>query len=161
MEINATDASGVYFIGQPIGYKGWTLYSYGGYYLSSGKYTFEELKGYDLFGKLENGTITLPKVPYYDANEQPTGEYYQGWRITSDNKRYYAGWVDDGAEFKIVLPSASSNVKKRASRMANASRFEQGLHSFDMAKNSLYVKSNAKTIVPFKKVNFSGITLKK
>ena len=162
MDVNATDASAVYFQGQPIGYAGSILYSYGGWLLAGGQYTFDELKGYGVFGKLENGTITLPKVPYYDANDQPTGEYYQGWRITSDNKRYYAGWVDDGAEFKIVLPTASSNVKKRAARMAKASRFERGLHSFDMAKNNRqYVKSNTKTIVPFKKVNFTGITLKK
>lgn len=135
MDVDATDPSGVYFLGQPIGYANQTISSYGGYLYSTGNYDLATLKGYGLLGKLENGAITIPQIPYYDENDQPTGEYYQGVRSTSNGLRY-AGWMDDGIEFKITLPSAPASVKAKAASSARASRFERSLHGFDVVKNS-------------------------
>lgn len=131
MDVDATDPSGVYFLGQPIGYANQTISSYGGYLYSTGNYDLATLKGYGLLGKLENGAITIPQIPYYDENDQPTGEYYQGVRSTSNGLRY-AGWMDDGIEFKITLPSAPASVKAKAASSARASRFERNLNGMNM-----------------------------
>ena len=131
MEVDATVPDGVYFSGQPIGYAGQTISSYGGYLLSTGK-DFDELKAAGLLGKLENGIITLPQIDYLENNE-PTGYYYQGVRSTSNGLRY-AGWMDDGIEFKIVLPSASASLRAKAASKARASQFDRNLHSFDLTK---------------------------
>ena len=131
MEVDATDPNGVYFVGQPVGYAGQTISSWGGYLLSTGK-DFDELKAAGLLGKLENGAITLPQIDYLEDGE-PTGYYYQGVRSTSNGLRY-AGWMDEGIEFKIVLPSASASVKAKAASKVRASQFERNLHSFDLTK---------------------------
>ena len=134
MDVIATDPDGVYFLGQPIGYDGQTVSSYGGYLYSTGQYDLATLKGYGVLGTLANKVITLPQIPYYDENDQPTGEYYQGVRSTSNGLRY-AGWMDDGIEFKITLPDAPKSVKAKAASSARASRFERGMHSFDVVNN--------------------------
>lgn len=140
MEINAADAQGVYFYAQPVGYSGQTVSSYGGYLIGSGQATFEQLKqigGY--LGTLENGVITLPQIPYYDENDQPTGEYYQGVRNTSSGTRY-AGWMDDGIEFKVVLPGAAASVKAKYASKARAARFENRLNAYSLRENSKQAK---------------------
>lgn len=157
MEVDATDPNGVYFMGQPVGYDGQTISSYGGYLLSSGE-DFDELKEAGLLGKLENGAITLPQIDYLE-NGEPSGYYYQGVRSTSNGLRY-AGWMDDGIEFKIVLPSASASVKAKAASKVRASQFERKLHNFDLTKtvNRPMVKvgkraKSAKTIKTLKTGN--------
>ena len=125
MEVNATDPEGVYFSGQPIGYANQTISSYGGYLLSTGDYTLEQLKGDGSLGTLKNGEITLPKFQFIDANNHEY--YYQGVRSTSSGLRY-AGWMDDGIEFKITLPSAASSVKAKLASKARATDFELRLN---------------------------------
>lgn len=143
MEINAQDATGVYFIDQPIGYAGQTISSYGGYLYGSGQATLEQLKSYNLLGKLENGVITLPQIPEYDENDQPTGYYYQGIRKTSSGTRY-AGWMDDGIEFKVTLPSAAASVKAKYASKARASRFESNLYGNSLKENGNHSNTTVK-----------------
>ena len=155
MEVDATDPDGVYFLGQPVGYADQTISSYGGYLLSNGN-DFDELKAEGLLGKLENGAITLPQIDYLENNE-PTGYYYQGVRSTANGLRY-AGWMDDGIEFKIVLPSASASVKAKAASKARASQFERNMHRFDMTKtvNRPLVKKVKAVKSPKAVKNFKG-----
>ncbi|MBO5785002.1 MAG: hypothetical protein J6R05_02915 [Bacteroidaceae bacterium] len=99
LEINATDAEGVYIAPQMLGVNlesGDTelgFASMGGYYYESGAYTLEELKGTGMLGKVINGVITFPTM-----SNGSQGVVYYG------SKAYYGG-----QGIQIVLPEAVSN----------------------------------------------------
>jgi len=112
IEINCEDPDGVYIPLQPTGVD-WTygpisICSWGGYALNS--LSFQEAKEKGLFGKLENGVITLPT--FSRAASDGSTLYYQGL-LAMGESGYYAG---NG--FKLVLPSAVTNAAKAKAKSA-------------------------------------------
>lgn len=99
LEINATDAKGVYITSQMLGVKledGDTeigFASIGGYYYESGAYTIEELKTSGMLGQIVDGMITFPTM-----SNGSQGVVYYG------SKAYYGG-----QGIQIVLPDAVPN----------------------------------------------------
>ena len=99
LEINATDAKGVYIASQMLGVKledGDTeigFASIGGYYYESGAYTIEELKTSGMLGQIVDGVITFPTM-----SNGSQGVVYYG------SKAYYGG-----QGIQIVLPDAVPN----------------------------------------------------
>ena len=139
MEVDATDPDGVWFAGVNVGLNGMSISSYGGYFLSRGGEgnDIESLKKDGCMGQLKNGVITLPQIPYYNQNEELEG-YFQGICTTASGTTY-AGWMDDGIEFKIVLPGAAASVKSKAARMARAAKFERALNGMTMTTAKKFV----------------------
>ena len=104
LEINATDAEGVYFELQNTGLN-WGdgnvyVYSYAAYYLDYG-YTLDDVKAEGLAGTLVDGVITFPAE-----------SILVGFLEESDDL-YYAN--TNGA-FKVVLPGATDAEARVASR---------------------------------------------
>ena len=154
LDINAADPDGVYFQATPVGFNGMSVASYGGYWLSRGGEgnDFASLKADGYLGTLKNGVITLPQFNYRGADGQPTGDIFQGIVVTS-NGASYGGWVDDGVEFKVVLPSASAAAKKKAASMARAAAFERNLYGLEMIKGIDVKMASRKSINKMMNVN--------
>lgn len=123
IEVNATDPSAVYILPQMIGVnldgKDLGFATMGGYYLSSGQATVEELKTYDLLGTNDNGFITFPTFTSGDDSEAEDFYTYQGIF-------YYGDDAYDGINgMQIVLPEAvngSIRARVKATRFANSMR---------------------------------------
>lgn len=132
--IHAENPNGVYFTRQATGFDlgsgEFEIESEGGSYVDyyASKYSAEELISMvpQYFGKLENGVITLPSLPILDEERNPTydeagnPQIYQGSIYYGENARYACR---NGA-FKLVLPTASSEVRAKARSKAKAFDFK-------------------------------------
>lgn len=119
LEVNACDPQAVYILPQMLGIG---LYlesgvepelgfaSYAGYFLSSGKYTIDELKGYGVTGIVKDGSILLPT--FASGEDETADDYYTYQGIVYYGKDAYYG----GNGVEILLPSAVSKAKLKAAR---------------------------------------------
>lgn len=121
IEINAEQSNFVYIMDQPIGldfgYGAMSIETDAGYLIA--QYGFDDVAAQlpEIFGKVENGEITFPM----QEGESSSGAVvqYQIW-LNMGSSSYFGG---RNGEFKIILPTASSAVKKRAQSQANATDF--------------------------------------
>ena len=133
IEINAEDPNYVYIlpqeIGMDLGYGAISIASLAGRYVSA--YGFDTVKEQlpNSFGKLENGVFNFP---IFEAEVSSGTIQYQMFEI-EDGTAYYA--ATNGA-FKVVLPGASADAKKRAKRMANATDFALRLNGHKFKDNN-------------------------
>lgn len=133
IEINAEDPNYVYIlpqeIGMDLGYGAISIASPAGRYVSA--YGFDTVKEQlpNYFGKLENGVFNFP---IFEAQVSSGTIQYQMFEI-EDGSAYYA--ATNGA-FKVVLPGASADAKKRAKRMANATDFALRLNGHKFKDNN-------------------------
>lgn len=133
IEINAEDPNYVYIlpqeIGMDLGYGAISIASPAGRYVSA--YGFDTVKEQlpNSFGKLENGVFNFP---IFEAQVSSGTIQYQMFEI-EDGTAYYA--ATNGA-FKVVLPGASADAKKRAKRMANATDFALRLNGHKFKDNN-------------------------
>ena len=133
IEINAEDPNYVYIlpqeIGMDLGYGAISIASPAGRYVSA--YGFDVVKEQlpNYFGKLENGVFNFPML---EAEVSSGTIQYQMFEI-EDGSAYYA--ATNGA-FKVVLPGASADAKKRAKRMANATDFALRLNGHRFKDNN-------------------------
>ena len=133
IEINAEDPNYVYIlpqeIGMDLGYGAISIASPAGRYVSA--YGFDTVKEQlpNSFGKLENGVFNFP---IFEAKVSSGTIQYQMFEI-EDGTAYYA--ATNGA-FKVVLPGASADAKKRAKRMANATDFALRLNGHKFKDNN-------------------------
>jgi len=133
IEINAEDPNYVYIlpqeIGMDLGYGAISIASPAGRYVSA--YGFDTVKEQlpNSFGKLENGVFNFP---IFEAEVSSGTIQYQMFEI-EDGSAYYA--ATNGA-FKVVLPGASADAKKRAKRMANATDFALRLNGHKFKDNN-------------------------
>lgn len=125
IEINAIDPEGVYIAKQPIGmdwgYGAMAIQTQGSFYLDNGN-SFEDIKAYGWFGKLQDKVITFPYGTRTLSDE--TKVPYQGWLWMGDS-RYYAG-----ANTSIIIDfsgKAASSAAKRA-QLRNANSFARRLN---------------------------------
>jgi len=129
--INAEDPNFVYITeqktGLDLGYGEISIVSYAGYYID--RYGVDVVKGNypEWGGTLADGVITLPLVTVKKQDESTID--VQGF--FHDDGYYYAGTNGD---FKLVLPSASANVKAKAKKRAAASSFARRLQKYSSAK---------------------------
>lgn len=129
--INAEDPNFVYITeqktGLDLGYGEISIVSYAGYYID--RYGVDVVKGNypEWGGTLADGVITLPLVTVTKQDESTID--VQGF--FHDDGYYYAGTNGD---FKLVLPSASANVKAKAKKRAAASSFARRLQKYSSAK---------------------------
>lgn len=118
-EIDATDAEGVYIPMQSTGVDDGdgviSICSLGGYFVQAG-YDFDMIKGYDYFGTLNNGVITLP---VFDSDDETYT--YQGVAVQGENE-FDAGY---NSEFKLVLPNAEARALKAAAKKAAAKNWKK------------------------------------
>ncbi len=123
LEVNATDPTAVYILPQMIGVNldgaNLGLASMGGYYLSSGEATIEDLKTYGMMGTNDNGVITFPTFTSGDDPEAEDFYTYQGILYYGENS------YDGINNMKIVLPeavTASLRARVKATKFANNMR---------------------------------------
>ena len=147
LEINASDADGVYFLPTEVGFNNMQVTSYGGFWLARGGEgnDFASLKADGLLGRLRNGVISLPGFYYEDENGNQTGDIFQGFVYSNDAWRY-GGWVDNETPFAVVLPSAAAAVKKNAALKARASQFERNLCGLNLMDDSRILKQKVRKI---------------
>ena len=145
--IHAEDPNGVYFLKQATGIDfgsgEFYIESEGGDYVAyyASKYSAEQVIAAipEVFGKVEDGVITLPVLPITDEDGNPTyddegnAKVYQGV-IYNDNGAYYA--CRNGA-FELVLPTASAAVKAKARKAAKASNFARRLSGASISKKAV------------------------
>jgi hypothetical protein len=124
--VHAENPNAVYIPLQPLEL---TIGSNGPFSMSTDAGELVEKYGFDavyaqlpnIFGKLENGVITFPLLQETGSDESTVD--YQCWVILND--KYYFGGMS--GSFKIVLPSASAEVKAKAKRAAKARKFANSL----------------------------------
>ena len=145
--IHAENPNGVYIMKQATGIDfgsgEFYIESEGGDYVAyyASKYSAEQVIAAipDVFGKVEDGVITLPVLPITDEDGNPTyddegnAKVYQGV-IYNDNGAYYA--CRNGA-FELVLPTASAAVKAKARNQAKASDFQRRLEGNGISKKAV------------------------
>lgn len=138
--IHAEDAEGVYFLAQPTGLNlgngDIIIESEAGYYVAEYGVDLVKRQLPDVFGKLENGVITLPTMTGNDGTE------YQG-AVYIGNGTYFGGM---NKAFKLVLPNAANSVRAKAKSMAAATKFEHRLKANIAAKHIQFNKMAAKTV---------------
>lgn len=117
--VNADHADGVYILPQDLQL---TIGSNGPFGIATDAGELVAEYGYDavkaehpqIFGKLENKTITFPTLEEENSNNEKV--QYQLWALL-DGKHYFAGTT---GSFQIVLPGAeAASVAKRAARAAH------------------------------------------
>ena len=124
IDVNATDAEGVYIEAQQIGLGSYAIATYGGYMLQN--YDFATLKSYGYFGTLESGVITFPSFSRKDGDGNVLFTY-QGLFMTDDGNYYTGLDATEETQFTIVLPSAASSAKAKAIKRAKAANFASRL----------------------------------
>lgn len=124
IDVNATDAEGVYIQAQQIGLGSYAIATYGGYMLQN--YDFATLKSYGYFGTLKSGVITFPSFSRKD-NDGNVLYTYQGLFMTDDGNYYTGVDATEETQFTIVLPSAASSAKAKAIKRAKAANFASRL----------------------------------
>ena len=134
IEVNATDAEGVYIqqqsLGMDWGYGEMSLVSYGATYFS--KYPFETVKGAGYLGKVVDGVITFP------AFTQSNGKTLQGI-LYMGSDGYLAGM---NSKMEIVLPGSNAFARNMAKAQAKVTA--QKLKKMDLS--SLKVEKIRKVI---------------
>ena len=129
IEVNATDAEGVYIqqqsLGMDWGYGEMQLVTNGARYLASNP--FEVVKGAGYLGKVVDGVITFPTFT------QSNGSNYQAILFMGDSG-YLAGM---NGRMEIVLPGANAFARNMAKAKAENTKREAIKKSFSGAKASL------------------------
>lgn len=137
LEVNATDAEGVYiqqqFLGMDWGYGEMSFVTHGARYLASN--AFETVKGAGYLGKVEEGVITFP---VFAASN---GTNYQGI-IYMGSSGYYAGM---NGKVEIVLPGANAFARNMAIAKANTTKREMAKKAFSGVKAGLDIQNLKKS----------------
>lgn len=132
--VNACDPEGVYVEHQALGVD-WGegeagFVSEGARYI--GSYPFETIKQAGFFGKLEDGIITFPSFDI-TKDDQPTGNYYQGFVTLNGSLTYYCGMnksisitLPDAVTPSAVKKAQKSQVRSMQGNFAKRSMFEVG-----------------------------------
>lgn len=132
IEVNATDAEGVYIqqqsLGMDWGYGEMQLVTNGARYLASNP--FEVVKGAGYLGKVVEGVITFPTFT------QSNGAAYQAILFMGESG-YLAGM---NSKMEITLPGANAFARNMAIAKANSTKREIAKKSFSGAKASLKLK---------------------
>lgn len=132
IEVNATDAEGVYIqqqsLGMDWGYGEMQLVTNGARYLASNP--FEAVKGAGYLGKVVEGVITFPTFT------QSNGATYQAILFMGESG-YLAGM---NSKMEITLPGANAFARNMAIAKANSTKREIAKKSFSGAKASLKLK---------------------
>lgn len=132
IEVNATDAEGVYIqqqsLGMDWGYGEMQLVTNGARYLASNP--FEAVKGAGYLGKVVEGVIVFPTFT------QSNGATYQGILYMGESG-YLAGM---NSKMEITLPGANAFARNMAIAKANSTKREIAKKSFSGAKASLKLK---------------------
>lgn len=135
VDVNATDAAGVYITEQATGIilsgEAQTIATWGGYMLQ--RYDFATLKEYGYFGQIVDGVIYFPVFNHKDSSTGEVDYTYQG--IFGG---YYAGVDND--EFTITLPTASASAKAQAKSRAAAASFARRLNGMASIKQAAAAK---------------------
>ena len=147
IEVNATDAEGVYIqqqsLGMDWGYGEMSLVSYGATYFSN--YPFETLKGAGYLGKVVDGVITFPTFT------QSNGKSLQGILYMGTNG-YLAGM---NSKMEIVLPGSNAFARNMATAKANTAKREFAKKSFSGVKAEMKrMKLFNRTVETFATPNF-------
>ena len=131
IEVNATDAEGVYIQPQSLGMD----WGYGEMQLVTNGYRYIEANGFDLvksvgyLGKVVDGVITFPNFSKEDGKPSATPGFqailYMG------ESGYYAGM---NGKMEIVLPGANAFARNMAIAKANTTKREFAKKSFSGAK---------------------------
>ena len=124
LEINATDAEGVYIEQQSLGFD-WGYGEFGFETVGAsllGSYDFDTIKGAGYFGKVIDSAIMFPT--FTAKNEQQTK--YQGYLYMGESG-YYAGM---NSKIEIVLPSANTFARNMAIAKANTTKRNFSKNSF-------------------------------
>lgn len=132
IEVNATDAEGVYIqqqsLGMDWGYGEMQLVTNGARYLASNP--FEVVKGAGYLGKVAEGVIVFPTFT------QSNGATYQAILFMGESG-YLAGM---NSKMEITLPSANAFARNMAIAKANTTKREMAKKSFSGAKANLKLK---------------------
>lgn len=132
IEVNATDAEGVYIqqqsLGMDWGYGEMQLVTNGARYLASNP--FETVKGAGYLGKVVDGVIAFPTFT------QSNGTTYQAILYMGESG-YLAGM---NSKMEITLPGANTFARNMAIAKANTTKREMAKKSFSGAKASLKLK---------------------
>lgn len=132
IEVNATDAEGVYIqqqsLGMDWGYGEMQLVSNGARYL--GANDFETVKGAGYLGVVKEGVITFPTFT------QSNGATYQGI-LFMGSSGYLAGM---NSKMEITLPGANAFAKNMAKAKANAAKRTSLKKSFSGVKAEMKKK---------------------
>lgn len=132
IEVNATDAEGVYIqqqsLGMDWGYGEMQLVTNGARYLASNP--FETVKGAGYLGKVAEGVIAFPTFT------QSNGTTYQAILYMGESG-YLAGM---NSKMEITLPGANAFARNMAIAKANTTKREMAKKSFSGAKASLKLK---------------------
>ena len=134
LEVNATDAEGVYIQYQTLGFD-WGYGEFGfetvGASLLS-DYEFDTIKGAGYFGKVIEGVVKFPT--FTAKNEKQTK--YQGYTYMGESG-YYAGM---NSKIEIVLPVANAFARNMAKAMANTAKRNLSKSSLSAAKAEMKMK---------------------
>ena len=134
LEVNATDAEGVYIqyqtLGFDWGYGEFGFETVGASLLST--YEFDTIKGAGYFGKVIEGVVKFPT--FTAKNEQQTK--YQGYTYMGESG-YYAGM---NSKIEIVLPGANAFARNMAKAMANTAKRNLSKSSLSAAKAEMKMK---------------------
>ena len=132
IEVNATDAEGVYIqqqsLGMDWGYGEMQLVTNGARYLASNP--FETVKGAGYLGKVAEGVIVFPTFT------QSNGTTYQAILYMGESG-YLAGM---NSKMEITLPGANTFARNMAIAKANTTKREMAKKSFSGAKANLKLK---------------------
>ena len=147
IEVNATDAEGVYIqqqsLGMDWGYGEMSLVSYGATYFSN--YPFETVKGAGYLGKVVDGVITFPTFT------QSNGKSLQGILYMGTNG-YLAG---QNSKMEIVLPGSNAFARNMATAKANTAKRTALKKSFSGVKAEMKrMKLFNRTVETFATPNF-------
>lgn len=132
IEVNATDAEGVYIqqqsLGMDWGYGEMQLLTNGARYLATND--FEVVKGAGYLGKVVEGVITFPTFT------QSNGATYQGILYMGESG-YLAGM---NSKMEITLPGANAFARNMAIAKANTTKREMAKKSFSGVKATKKMK---------------------
>lgn len=132
IEVNATDAEGVYIqqqsLGMDWGYGEMQLVTNGARYLASNP--FETVKGAGYLGKVVDGVIAFPTFT------QSNGATYQAILYMGESG-YLAGM---NSKMEITLPNANAFARNMAVAKANSTKREAAKKSFSGVKANLKLK---------------------
>ncbi len=147
IEVNATDAEGVYIqqqsLGMDWGYGEMSLVSYGATYFSN--YPFETVKGAGYLGKVVDGVITFPTFT------QSNGKSLQGI-LYMGTSGYLAGM---NGKMEIILPGSNAFARNMATAKANTTKREFAKKAFSGVKAEMKrMKLFNRTVETFATPNF-------
>ena len=131
IEVNATDAEGVYIQPQSLGMD----WGYGEMQLVTNGYRYFEANGFDVvkgagyLGKVVDGVITFPNFSKEDGKPSATPGFQA--LLYMGESGYYAGM---NGKMEIVLPGANTFARNRAIAKANTTKREFAKKSFSGAK---------------------------